>query len=232
MTRFAWGRLKLTKGTDADKEVKEKDRTAAKWTQITEYPFDSSVKRMAVTYTNNQAHESYAMMKGAVERVLESCTSAQTAEGKIDFDEEFEKRVLENMEALAGQGLRVLALAHRKLTDAEKDLDEELERADVESNMTFLGLVGLYDPPRPRPPAPFASARRQASRSECSPATTRHCQGYRSRRRNRPPQHDQVLQGRARQHGYDRLAIRQALRGRNRRPPPAAPRHRPMRASD
>lgn len=149
VTRFAWGRLKLTKGTDADKEVTEKDRTAAKWTQITEYPFDSSVKRMAVTYVNNQAQESYAMMKGAVERVLESCTSAQTAEGKIDLDEKFEKRVLENMEALASQGLRVLALAHRKLTEAEKELDEELEREDVEANMTFLGLVGLYDPPRP-----------------------------------------------------------------------------------
>ncbi|CBQ71963.1 probable ENA2-Plasma membrane P-type ATPase [Sporisorium reilianum SRZ2] len=149
VTRFAWGRLKLTKGSDADKEVTEKDRSAAKWTQITEYPFDSSVKRMAVTYTNNQTQESYAMMKGAVERVLESCTSAQTAEGKIDFDEEFEKQVLENMEALASQGLRVLALAHRKLSEAERELEEELERSDVESNMTFLGLVGLYDPPRP-----------------------------------------------------------------------------------
>ncbi|TKY87147.1 hypothetical protein EX895_003824 [Sporisorium graminicola] len=149
VTRFAWGRLKLTKGSDADKEVTEKDRTAAKWTQIAEYPFDSSVKRMAVTYVNNQTHESYAMMKGAVERVLESCTSAQTAEGKVDFDADFEKQVLENMEALASQGLRVLALAHRKLSDAEKELEEELERSDVEANMTFLGLVGLYDPPRP-----------------------------------------------------------------------------------
>ena len=149
VTRFAWGRLKLTKGVDADKEVTEKDRSAARWSQIAEYPFDSSVKRMAVTYSNNESGESYAMMKGAVERVLESCTSAQTSEGKIDFDEEFEKRVLENMEALASQGLRVLALAHRKLSQAEKDLAEEMERADVESNMTFLGLVGLYDPPRP-----------------------------------------------------------------------------------
>ncbi|KAJ1029565.1 hypothetical protein NDA13_002811 [Ustilago tritici] len=149
VTRFAWGRLKLTKGADADKEVTEKDRTAAKWSQIAEYPFDSSVKRMAVTYVNNQTRESFAMMKGAVERVLESCTSAQTDEGKIDFTEDFEKRVLENMEALASQGLRVLALAHRKPSKAESDLAEDLERSDVEANMTFLGLVGLYDPPRP-----------------------------------------------------------------------------------
>lgn len=149
VTRFAWGRLKLTKGTDADKEVSEKDRSAAKWSQIAEYPFDSSVKRMAVTYVNNESGESFAMMKGAVERVLESCTSAQTSEGKVDFTDELEKRVLDNMEALASQGLRVLALAHRSLSNDEKNLAEELERADVESNMTFLGLVGLYDPPRP-----------------------------------------------------------------------------------
>ncbi|SPO23251.1 probable ENA2 - Plasma membrane P-type ATPase [Ustilago trichophora] len=149
VTRFAWGRMKLTKGTDADKEVTEKDRTAAKWAQIAEYPFDSSVKRMAVTYVNNETGQGYAMMKGAVERVLESCTSAQTSEGKIDFTEDFEKRVLDNMEALASQGLRVLALAHRKLTDSERELAEEVDRAEIESDMIFLGLVGLYDPPRP-----------------------------------------------------------------------------------
>ncbi|SNX83128.1 probable ENA2 - Plasma membrane P-type ATPase [Melanopsichium pennsylvanicum] len=149
VTRFAWGRLRLTKGADADKEVTEKDRSAAKWSQITEYPFDSSVKRMAVTYVNNESGHCYAMMKGAVERVLESCTFASNGDGKVDFSEEFENRVIDNMEALASQGLRVLALAHRKLSDAEKEQAEELERADVEANMTFLGLVGLYDPPRP-----------------------------------------------------------------------------------
>ncbi|PWZ00513.1 putative ENA2-plasma membrane P-type ATPase [Testicularia cyperi] len=149
VTRFAWGRAKLTKGTDADKEVTEKDKTAAKWTQIAEYPFDSSVKRMAVTYTNNATQQGFAMMKGAVERVLDSCTSAQTADGLVDLDDEFESRILENMEALASQGLRVLALAHRKLSSAEVEQGEEVEREDIESDMIFLGLVGLYDPPRP-----------------------------------------------------------------------------------
>ncbi|GAC76706.1 Ca2+ transporting ATPase [Moesziomyces antarcticus T-34] len=149
VTRFAWGRLRLTKGKNPDKEVTEKDRDAAKWTQIAEYPFDSSVKRMAVTYVNNKTHQGYAMMKGAVERVLESCVKAQTDEGLVDFNEDFEARVLANMEALASQGLRVLALAHREISDKEKEQGEELERADVESNMIFLGLVGLYDPPRP-----------------------------------------------------------------------------------
>ena len=148
VTRFSWGRTKLTKGTDADKENTEKS-TNARWTQIAEYPFDSSVKRMAVTYTNNATGKNYAMMKGAVERVLDSCVKAQTADGLVDFDDAFQQRVLENMESLASQGLRVLALAHRELSESEANKGDELQREKVEANMTFLGLVGLYDPPRP-----------------------------------------------------------------------------------
>ncbi|EPQ27813.1 uncharacterized protein PFL1_04558 [Pseudozyma flocculosa PF-1] len=147
VTRFGWGRTKLTKGVEADKGDTEK--TEGRWTQIAEYPFDSGVKRMAVTYSDNRSGKNYAMMKGAVERVLDACVSAQGPDGIVDFTEELQNRTLENMEALAEQGLRVLALAHRELSGAEADKGGELEREKVESRMVFLGLVGLYDPPRP-----------------------------------------------------------------------------------
>ncbi|PWN53615.1 putative ENA2-plasma membrane P-type ATPase [Violaceomyces palustris] len=150
VTRFGWARSKLTKGDESsDESEKPGSGSSASWTQIAEYPFDSGVKRMAVTYTNNITGRNYAMMKGAVERVLDACQTAQTSEGVVDLTEDFQQRILENMEALASGGLRVLALAHRELSESEADKGTELEREKVEAQMTFLGLVGLYDPPRP-----------------------------------------------------------------------------------
>jgi len=108
---------------------------------LSRYPFDSSVKRMAVTYRETSTDKCKAMMKGAVERVLEACVKAQTAEGDVEFTKDFEAQILENMEALASGGLRVLALAHREISESEAS-NKEIERKDVESNMTFLGLVG------------------------------------------------------------------------------------------
>jgi magnesium-transporting ATPase (P-type) len=62
--------------------------------------------------------------------------------------DEFRDQILSNMEVFAGLGLRVLALASRKL-DASMNATEDTDRNLVEQDLTFLGLVGLYDPPRP-----------------------------------------------------------------------------------
>ncbi|CAO1623407.1 unnamed protein product [Jaminaea pallidilutea] len=143
--RFGFSRQKLTKTADSQHDNKG---GRAAWTQLAEMPFSSDLKRMAVTFKDNETGNSWAMMKGAVERVLDCCTKAQTDEGVIDKTDEFVERVLENMESIAAQGLRVLALGSRELSQAEADLGEEINREDVEANMTFYGLVGLYDPPR------------------------------------------------------------------------------------
>lgn len=74
-------------------------------------------------------------MKGAVERVIEACPEYA--------DDGRRRDILKNMEALAKQGLRVLAVGSR-LTDSIP-----ADRADVEQDINLLGLVGLYDPPRP-----------------------------------------------------------------------------------
>lgn len=94
---------------------------------------------------NKGGKESFILMKGAVERILDACTEVHTADGNVPLDEEMEKTVLANVEALAEQGLRVLAMAQKPWTSDVEDP----ERADVEANMCLYGLVGLYDPPRP-----------------------------------------------------------------------------------
>jgi Na+-exporting ATPase len=136
--RFGMNRSHLVKGD------------AAQWEDLIELPFDSDVKRMSVIMRHIGSSTNHAFTKGAVERVIQSCTT-YLADGKDQSQpvtEEFRKEILSHMQALAGLGLRVLALASKKYPgDVEKGA--EVERASVESELVFRGLIGLYDPPRP-----------------------------------------------------------------------------------
>jgi len=139
-SRFNWGRRKFTSGDNPP------------WTQLAEYPFDSDVKRMTVIYRNfdsggEKGCAEWAFMKGAVEKVLEACTAIQYADKTVPMDAEQEGIILKNMEVLASQGLRVLALAKRSWDPRTEDWGL-IPRENVERDMTFFGLIGLYDPPR------------------------------------------------------------------------------------
>ncbi|KAM0746879.1 potassium/sodium eff [Meredithblackwellia eburnea MCA 4105] len=132
--RFGWGRERWTKGE------------SPAWVQLSEYPFDSSVKRMTTLYSRTKDEKKFVFTKGAVERILSICTHIQSSSGLEEMSESMEKTVLANVEALAEQGLRVLALAMKSWPATEVG---DATRDDVESQLTLLGLVGLYDPPRP-----------------------------------------------------------------------------------
>ncbi|KAA8643753.1 cation-translocating P-type ATPase [Aspergillus tanneri] len=135
-SRFDWGRERWTKG---EKPV---------WRQRAEYPFDSTVKKMSVIFAS--ADREMIFTKGAVERVIESCSSIVWKPGSspIAMDENIKNDILQNMEALAKEGLRVLCLACRENTVPVKG-EEVPPREEVEKDLTFCGLIGLYDPPRP-----------------------------------------------------------------------------------
>lgn len=134
--RFGLNRTQLVKGESAI------------WEDLVELPFDSDVKRMSVIMKHSSGN--FAFTKGAVERVIQSCTTylVDDEEEARTITEEFRGEILQNMEALASLGLRVLALASKKYTgQVEKEI--EVDRASVESELVFRGLIGLYDPPRP-----------------------------------------------------------------------------------
>ncbi len=80
-----------------------------------------------------------ACVKGAPEAILERCPWRLTAQGPAPFDAE---EALAQAERLAARGLRVLAFAERRLDRPPANIDE------AEGDLTFLGLVGLMDPPR------------------------------------------------------------------------------------
>jgi potassium/sodium efflux P-type ATPase len=129
------------------------------WKQLAEFPFDSSVKKMSVLCESNDASgtsEVHIFTKGAVERVLTSCSDVSVTNGDevtaTPMTDEFKQRILANMEAMARRGLRVLALASKTTTrvvSAEEVRRGLLNRDEFERDLTFRGLIGIYDPPRP-----------------------------------------------------------------------------------
>ena len=116
------------------------------WNELAEYPFDSSLKRMSVIYKTAVSEYAYVFTKGAVERVLELCTTVGVGENQQSMSTERKQKVLEQMTMLADQGLRVIAVARRVLNNYPPGSD--ISREEVENGLTLLGLAGLYDPPR------------------------------------------------------------------------------------
>ncbi|KAI8069491.1 potassium/sodium efflux P-type ATPase [Gongronella butleri] len=118
------------------------------WKVLCEFPFDSTIKRMSVI-TENKDKKRVAFLKGATERVLGCCVGIQTKDGIQSMNQDsLEALVLPKVEDLARGGLRVLSLAARPIkTDGIVDYNT-FKRDEIEQDMIFLGLVGIYDPPR------------------------------------------------------------------------------------
>eukprot|EP01113_Clastostelium_recurvatum_P038997 TRINITY_DN58_c0_g1_i1.p1 TRINITY_DN58_c0_g1~~TRINITY_DN58_c0_g1_i1.p1 ORF type:complete len:1037 (-),score=258.51 TRINITY_DN58_c0_g1_i1:49-3111(-) len=118
------------------------------WNMEREFPFDSTVKRMSMVYKNSQDQSYVLFMKGAPERVLEACTHIVTDDlsHPEPLSEEHRTTISDLNKQMAGEGLRVLALAERTLDSPEG------EREDVARDCAFIGLIGVRDPPRPGVP--------------------------------------------------------------------------------
>nr|O13397.1 RecName: Full=Sodium/potassium exporting P-type ATPase 1 [Schwanniomyces occidentalis]AAB86426.1 P-type ATPase 1 [Schwanniomyces occidentalis] len=111
---------------------------------LNEFPFDSSIKRMSTVYKDKDGN-STVYTKGAVERVLSCCKYWYNPE-LTALSEEDKLLIESNMNALSSEGLRVLAFAQREINISKENVSN---REVVESNLIFLGLIGIYDPPRP-----------------------------------------------------------------------------------
>ena len=109
--------------------------------RIFELPFDSDRKRMSTFHQQEEGIVAYT--KGAPEQMLPQCTSALTREGEKALDT---AAVLQAAESMAEKGLRVLAVAKRHWPDLP---DKQDDVNSVESDLIFVGLVGMIDPPRP-----------------------------------------------------------------------------------
>jgi Ca2+-transporting ATPase len=107
--------------------------------RVAELPFDSD--RKCMTTLHRDGSEVVAFTKGAPEQVVALCDGQLTGDARIALNP---TAILDRADRMAAEGLRVLAVAYR----AWPDLPAELSPDTVERGLTFLGLVGLMDPPR------------------------------------------------------------------------------------
>ncbi|HEX5540841.1 MAG TPA: HAD-IC family P-type ATPase [Micromonospora sp.] len=125
---------------------------AAAYPRVATIPFSSERRYMATLHDDRDAGGQMVFVKGAVERVLKLCGSALGGEGAPGpFDPE---AVLREAEALAGEGLRVLATAMRWF-----ERGSDFSETALPSTLIFTGLQAMLDPPRSAAPAAVAACR-------------------------------------------------------------------------
>ncbi|MFX0003863.1 MAG: cation-translocating P-type ATPase [Candidatus Hodarchaeota archaeon] len=111
---------------------------------ITEYPFDSTVKRMTKLYKRDL--EYYSFTKGASEVLIPLCTKIIYNHAIIEFNEEIKNKIMEIVNLYANQGYRILSLCYKLMDMVPPEGDEG--RKVSESEMVYIGFVTILDPPR------------------------------------------------------------------------------------
>jgi len=112
-----------------------------RWPRLDTIPFESEHQYMATLHTT-PAGKRMIFAKGSVEAMLERCSRALSPSGEItELDP---SPILDAVNEMAAQGLRVLAFARMELSEGKERISHE----DVAAGMTFLGLQGMIDPPR------------------------------------------------------------------------------------
>ncbi|KGH22074.1 HAD-IC family P-type ATPase [Comamonas thiooxydans] len=115
------------------------ERLRQDWRRLDEVPFDAVHRYMATLHRPVDA-PAVVFVKGAPEQVLAMCRDQQSAEGLQALDAAY---WLEQVDALAAKGYRVLGLA----SFAPEDAKDRVDMADVK-DLTLLGVLGMIDPPR------------------------------------------------------------------------------------
>ncbi|MDJ0532218.1 MAG: cation-translocating P-type ATPase [Xenococcaceae cyanobacterium MO_207.B15] len=122
--------------------------------RVGEFTFSSERKRMSVIYPllkeegnlpNSLQDSEYGMFtKGSPEIILERCTHYQQGVSLLPLTEVERNQILQSNELLAGEALRVLGFAYKALSTIPHENDSET----TETEMIWLGLVGMMDAPR------------------------------------------------------------------------------------
>jgi len=123
----------------AHKVGMEKTAWDAKYPRLQEIPFDSSRKLMSTFH--QMEHGIVMYTKGAPDELLRRCTHMETEQGVVELDDARREAILATNTALAQSALRVIGAAIKQEERVHADFDEEY-------GLTFLGLMGMIDPPR------------------------------------------------------------------------------------
>ena len=117
---------------------------------LQELPFDSDRKRMTIVTLDEKGRE-VVHTKGSFDVLLPLCATLETDDGVMPLDDARRLQISAEAERMSTASLRVIAVARRIFADngaAKGRTEEERPSAELERQLTFLGLVGMIDPPR------------------------------------------------------------------------------------
>ncbi|MBI1889909.1 MAG: calcium-translocating P-type ATPase, PMCA-type [Burkholderiales bacterium] len=127
----------------------------ADFPRIAEIPFDAANKFMATFHRTNDRITMF--VKGAPDILLSRCTRCLDNAGTREFESQSRQKIESEYGAFADQGLRGLLIASREVPAHLFKSEENL--LDWVDDLTFIGLVGLMDPPRPEAKIAIAQCR-------------------------------------------------------------------------
>ncbi|MBC8101040.1 MAG: cation-translocating P-type ATPase [Cytophagales bacterium] len=137
----------------------ESQALEVRFPRVAEVPFSSERKRMSTLHTDAERQDRLLLFtKGAPDILLSRCTRELVGGDLVDLTEERRAEIVQANENLAGEALRTLGVAERELP---ADALQAGVGAEVyaEAELTFLGLIGMIDPPREEAKEAVARAR-------------------------------------------------------------------------
>jgi P-type Ca2+ transporter type 2C len=137
------------------------ERRRRRFERVAEIPFTSERKLMTTIERDHEHGDLLvAITKGAPDVLLGRCTRARVGSEVVALDETLRARLLVDVDALSDAALRTLAVAYRPLAPGEDQAAGEA----LESELIFVGTVGMIDPPREEVAVAISEARRAGIR--------------------------------------------------------------------
>ncbi|GAA0729143.1 calcium-translocating P-type ATPase, SERCA-type [Clostridium malenominatum] len=121
-------------------------------TRVNEVPFDSDRKLM--TTVNEYDGEFYVMTKGATDNLIKLCNNAYIDGEIVPLTEEIKENISKATLDMSNDALRVLGAAFKKINSKHVEIDT------LETDLIFIGLVGMIDPPREEVKAAIAECKK------------------------------------------------------------------------
>jgi Ca2+-transporting ATPase len=125
------------------KTGKNKDKMEASQPRVDEVPFDSKRKLMTTVHALENRYRVYT--KGAVEELLKISDSILLDGRIVKLEQHHRDKILETNEKMARDAMRVLGMAYKDIDALSQGSGEQA----YESSLTFIGMMGMIDPPRP-----------------------------------------------------------------------------------
>jgi Mg2+-importing ATPase len=120
--------------------LKHRKTDLAGYKKQDEIPYDFLRKRLSIAVTHGDTH--FIVTKGALTNILDVCSTVETKEGSVVKIAPMQEQIQKHFEEFSNQGFRTLGIAYKNLPS------ELLINKSDEADMTFLGFLTLFDPPK------------------------------------------------------------------------------------